>query len=123
MTDFDLHRMWVHAGITGYFAGNEEVAYRLRDKGIPAHAIHVTGIPIMPEFGQALDRIRCARELGIDPDRTTLLLMGGGAGLGQLDQVAERLMNLSLDFQLIVMAGKNIATLIGHRVASRDQIQ
>ena len=111
VTDFDLHRMWVHAGITGYFAGNEEVAYRLRDKGIAAHAIHVTGIPIMPEFGQALDRIRGARELGIDPDHTTLLLMGGGAGLGQLDQVAERLMNLRLDFQLIVMAGKNVAML------------
>ncbi len=119
VTDFDLHRMWVHGGITGYFAGNEEVAYRLRDKGIAAHAIHVTGIPIMPEFGQALDRVVCAREFGIDPARTTLLLMGGGAGLGKLDQVAERLMNLNMDFQLIVMAGMNIATLARLKVLEK----
>lgn len=111
VTDFDLHRMWVHSGITGYFAGNEEVAFRLREKGVPAHAIHVTGIPIMPEFRQPLQRAACARALGIDPARTTLLLMGGGAGLGRLDQVAERLMKLDIDFQLIVMAGRNAAAL------------
>lgn len=111
VTDFDLHRMWVHTGITGYFAGNEEVAHRLRDKGIAADAIHVTGIPVMPEFNQAPDRARCARELGIDPSRPTLLLMGGGAGLGMPDQVAARLMHLKSDFQLIVMAGTNRAAL------------
>ena len=111
VTDFDVHRMWVHNGITGYFAGNEEVAYRLRDKGVPAHAIRVTGIPVMAEFGQAPDRAACARELGIDPTRTTVLLMGGGAGMGKLEQTAERLMQLNCDFQLIVMAGKNLTTL------------
>jgi processive 1,2-diacylglycerol beta-glucosyltransferase len=111
VTDFDLHRMWVHGGIAGYFAANEQVAYRLREKGIPAHAVRVTGIPIMPEFDQVLDRIGCARELGIDPARATLLLMGGGAGLGKLDQIAERLMKLEGNFQLIVMAGRNLDTL------------
>jgi processive 1,2-diacylglycerol beta-glucosyltransferase len=111
VTDFDLHRMWVHNGVTGYFAGNEEVAHRLRDKGISANTIHVTGIPVMSDFKQGLDRTRCARELGIDPVRPTLLLMGGGAGLGMPDQVAERLMQLKSDFQLIVMAGTNRAAL------------
>jgi processive 1,2-diacylglycerol beta-glucosyltransferase len=111
VTDFDLHRMWVHGGITGYFAGNEEVAFRLRDKGVADHAIGVTGIPVMPEFGQAADRAGCAREIGLDPARSTLLLMGGSSGLGALEQVAQRLLALDLDFQLIVMAGSNVATL------------
>ena len=115
VTDFDVHQMWVHNGITGYFAGNEEVAYRLRDKGIASDAICVSGIPVMAEFGQAMDRAACANELGIDPVRTTLLLMGGGAGLGKLEQVAERLMGMNRDFQLIVMAGRNLATLASLR--------
>lgn len=119
VTDFDLHRMWVHVGVTGYFAGNEEVAYRLRDKGVPADAIHVTGIPIMPEFDRVPDRVECARRLGIDPCRATLLLMGGGAGLGQLDQIAERLMMLDMNFQLIVMAGANIAALARLKVLEK----
>ncbi len=111
VTDFDVHRMWVHNGITGYFAGTEEVAYRLRDRGVAANAIRVTGIPIMEAFRQTPDRVVCASELGVDPARMTLLLMGGGAGLGNLDEVAERLLQLNADFQLIVMAGHNIAAL------------
>lgn len=111
VTDFDLHRMWVHENMAGYFAGNEEVAYRMRRCGIAPERIHVTGIPIMPAFGQALDRAACAREFGLDPNTTTFLLMGGGAGLGSLETVAERLLSLEGTFQLIVLAGKNAKAL------------
>jgi len=111
VTDFDLHRMWVQENMAGYFAANEEVAYRMRDQGIPAANISVTGIPIMPVFTQQLDRTTCAQAFGLDPQRTTILLMGGGAGLGSLDTIAERLLGLQADFQLIVLAGKNAPAL------------
>jgi len=118
VTDFDLHRMWVHAGITGYFAANQEVAFRMRAHGIPADAIHVTGIPIMPAFAQTLSRTVCAQEFNLDPSRLTIILMGGGAGLGNLDELAARLLDRSINimntdsqFQLVVLAGKNIKTL------------
>lgn len=111
VTDFDLHRMWVHPHIAGYFAANEEVAYRMRALGIPAQRIHVTGIPIMPAFARPFDRGACARALGLDPARTTLLLMGGGAGLGDLSGVARRLLDLAGEVQLIALAGRNAAQL------------
>ena len=111
VTDFDLHRMWVHEHMAGYFAASEEVADRMRANGIPAESIHVTGIPIMPAFTQSLDRQACAAEFGLDPALRTFMLMGGGAGLGGLDKVAERLLSLPGDFQLIVLAGKNASAL------------
>jgi processive 1,2-diacylglycerol beta-glucosyltransferase len=111
VTDFDLHRMWIHEHMAGYFAANEEVAFRMRAQGINAETIHITGIPIMPAFAQALDRTECAREFGLDPLRTTFLLMGGGAGLGSLDVIADRLLALDANFQLIVLAGRNAAAL------------
>lgn len=111
VTDFDLHRMWVHDHMAGYFAASDEVAFRMQAQGIAAAAVSVTGIPIMPVFGAALDRKVCAAEFGLDPQRTTILLMGGGAGLGSLDTVAERLLALEDGFQLIVLAGKNAAAL------------
>ncbi|MFZ6772836.1 MGDG synthase family glycosyltransferase [Undibacterium sp. SXout7W] len=107
VTDFDLHKMWVHDHMAGYFVANEETAYRVHLNGISKEKIHITGIPIMPEFMQLANRQQCAADLGIDPARTTILLMGGGAGLGQLDQVAEGLLNTQMDIQLIVLAGKN----------------
>lgn len=113
VTDFDLHRMWVQPHIAGYFAGNEEVAFRMRAQGIAPHAIHVTGIPVMPAFGRAPGRAECAEKFGLDPRRMTILLMGGGAGLGRLEEIASSLLRLDPDFQLIVLAGKNISALAG----------
>jgi processive 1,2-diacylglycerol beta-glucosyltransferase len=111
VTDFDLHRMWVHDGMAGYFAANDEVAFRMQAQGIAAEKISVTGIPIMPSFAAVASREECAAEFGLDAKRKTILLMGGGAGLGSLDAVAARLLTLKGDFQLIVMAGKNEAAL------------
>jgi processive 1,2-diacylglycerol beta-glucosyltransferase len=111
VTDFDVHRMWVHGHMAGYFAANDEVAFRMRNMGIAAEAVHVTGIPIMPAFSQALDRSMHARDFGLDPQKMTCLLMGGGEGLGSLTTIAERLLGLEEDFQLVVLAGKNAAAL------------
>ncbi|MDQ0396375.1 MGDG synthase family glycosyltransferase [Labrys monachus] len=106
ITDFDLHRMWVIPRMTGFFAGNEEVAFRLRAHGIDPARIHVTGIPIMPAFAETLDRAACAEALGLDPGRRIYLLMGGGAGLGVVP-LARRLCALDPDVQLVVLAGRN----------------
>jgi processive 1,2-diacylglycerol beta-glucosyltransferase len=112
VTDFDLHRMWVIPHMTGYFAANEEIAFRMRAVGMAAATVHVTGIPIMPAFSQPPKRDECAREFGLDPQQRILLLMGGGAGVGNLEQVAASLLALEVgDFQLIVLAGKNAAAL------------
>ena len=120
VTDFDLHRMWVQPHVTGYFAANDEVAFRMREQGIAAHAIHVAGIPTMPAFARTHDRAECARALGLDPDLPTFLLMGGGAGLGGLSRVAQQLLAIPGNFQLIALAGKNAIELAAlQRLAAR----
>lgn len=111
ITDFDLHGMWIVPDMAGYFAASDEVAFRAHARGIARAKTHVTGIPIMPAFGEPLSRISCAIEAGLDAKRTTILLMGGGAGLGGLDDVAERLLARSTDFQLVALAGRNAAML------------
>jgi processive 1,2-diacylglycerol beta-glucosyltransferase len=65
----------------------------------------------MPAFGRPPGRAACAAQFGLAPERTTFLLMGGGDGLGRLGTVAERLMALDGDFQLIALAGKNARAL------------
>lgn len=107
VTDFDVHALWVHQHLTGYFAASDEVAWRMVERGIPAGNVHVTGIPIMPAFGETLSRAACAAELGLDPAKTTLLMMSGGAGIGGIERLAERLLRLDRDFQLVALAGRN----------------
>lgn len=120
VTDFDLHRMWIHPHVAGYFAASDEVAFRMRAAGIAPDAIHVAGMPTMPAFSLPHARAGCARELGLDPARTTLLLMGGGAGLGGLSRIARQLLAIPGDFQLIAVAGRNAAELAAlERLAPR----
>lgn len=111
VTDFDVHALWVHPHLTGYCVAAEEVAWRLRDRGIGDTPVTVTGIPIMPAFSQPLDRASCAKEFGLDPKRTTFLMMSGGFGVGAIDQLAERLLGIDADFQLIALAGRNAELL------------
>ena len=108
ITDFDAHRIWVQPGVTGYLVGIEEVAFRLRAAGIEPTAIHVTGLPIMKEFALPLDRRQSAMTMGLDPARQTVLLMGGGAGIGDLLCLAQRLLSISPALQLIALTGRNL---------------
>ena len=107
VTDFDLHRMWIMPNMAGYFAGNDEIAERMRQMIAPSAQIHSTGIPIMPAFGEAPDAAAARAQFGLDPARRMVLLMGGGAGMGGLDDVARTLLAIEQDFQLVVLAGKN----------------
>jgi processive 1,2-diacylglycerol beta-glucosyltransferase len=111
VTDFDVHTLWVQPNMAGYFAASAEVACRMADRGIPPETIHCTGIPIMPVFAQPLSRQACAAALGLAPDRPTLLMMSGGYGIGDIERLAERLLKLALDFQIVALAGRNEALL------------
>ena len=107
VTDFDLHSLWVQENIRGYFVACDEVAWRLVNRGIAANQIHETGIPIMPAFGGSFDRNSCASEFGLDPTRPIVLLMSGSTGIGPCEILAEYVLDLEEDFQLIVLAGRN----------------
>ena len=107
VTDFDLHGLWVHEHMSGYFAASEEVAFRMEQRGIPKETISVTGIPIMPVFGQPLSRKECAGELGLDPAVPTIIVMSGGLGVGGISSLTEQLLNMEENFQIIALAGKN----------------
>jgi processive 1,2-diacylglycerol beta-glucosyltransferase len=111
VTDFDVHALWVHPGVDHYCVASDEVAFRLADRGVPAEKIHVTGIPVMPQFTAPLERAICARELGLAADKFTVLMMAGGAGVGGLDELAARLLQLPHDLQLVALAGRNAELL------------
>ena len=111
VTDFDVHALWVHSHVDRYCVANEEVAFRLADRGVPRERITVTGIPVMPQFSAPLDRAICAGELGLKPETFTVLMMAGGAGVGGLDMLAERVLRLPDSPQLVALAGRNAELL------------
>ena len=113
VTDFDVHGLWIHPHMEGYFVATDEIAWRIAARGISAERTRVTGIPIMPQFSEVPPRAQCAVELGLDPHKTTLLVMSGGSGVGGIEVLTERLAALPHDLQIVVLAGRNETLLAG----------
>lgn len=111
VTDFDVHLLWSHPHMTGYAVAAEEVACRISERDIAPAQVAVTGIPIASVFSQRLDRATCAAELGIDPHKTTFLMMSGGYGVGAIDQLTQRILSIPGDFQVVALAGRNAELL------------
>jgi processive 1,2-diacylglycerol beta-glucosyltransferase len=107
LTDFDGHPAWIGRGIDLYLAPTDEVAAELRERGLETGRVAVTGIPLRLPFerlrAEAPDRAR----LGLARDRFTILLLGGGLGLGPIAEAAQALCRLKGPIQLVVIAGSN----------------
>ncbi len=107
VTDFDLHSLWVQPDITGYFAANPEVAYKLRERGVDPGAIHTTGIAVSPVFSEPRSKTVCRRELGLHPELPTALILSGGTRIGTVADIAGRLLKNNDLLQVIALAGNN----------------
>lgn len=107
ITDFAVHRLWVYSEVDCYFVAAPEMRDDLLKQGVSAEKICVTGIPIDSRFSASVDRLTGIRDLGLADDRFTVLVMGGGMGLGGLQQAMEVLNTLPVDLQMVVVAGKN----------------
>ena len=107
MTDFDLHAMWLCRHCEHYFTHLEETAVHLSAVGVPRERITVSGIPIDRRFGEALDRAKLRERLGLDPERTTLLLSTGGFGVGPVERIVSDLLEMGRPAELLVVSGRN----------------
>ncbi len=75
---------------------------------VPRRKISVTGQPVSPDFAKRIgkrDEVR--RQLGLDDNLLTVLLIGGGDGMGRLEITARHLGLSNLPVQLLVVCGRN----------------
>ena len=78
------------------------------EHGVPADKIRVTGLPIRLQFAEPNEPRPAVRaRLGLQPDQRTVLLMGGGQGMGNLGEIARAVGFSGLNVQMIVVAGRN----------------
>lgn len=113
ITDFDVNGFWVHPEVDFFLVAHEDVAKKIRRRfGVPDEVIFRTGIPIDPVFSKTQPPKSVVRRmLGLDPDRFTILLMGGGIGLGPIEECLHHLRRKLPAAQLVVITGKNRSLL------------
>ena len=97
LTDFSLHEIWIYGGVDLYFVATEEMKTELEQHG--NYKVFATGIPIRSQFNA---EYRMKNE-----EFETVLIMGGGLGLGAFEETIKNLDNLESRIKIIVVTGNN----------------
>lgn len=110
VTDYVTHGFWVEPACERYYAPCEAVANDLWRRGVPRAAIRVTGMPVDPAFARPLERDEARLALGIPAARKSILVLGGGLGMGPVAEIVSALgARVDLPIAIDVVCGKNAA--------------
>jgi processive 1,2-diacylglycerol beta-glucosyltransferase len=108
-TDFETHRLWVHAPCELYFTATDEGALYLQHWGVPAGTTRVTGIPVHPSFAEGKTLSECLKRQGLVGDRPVVLQLAGGFGVGPIATIYEQLLTIPRPLEIVAVAGRNEA--------------
>lgn len=109
VTDMDIHAMWLCRHYSNYFVALEETREHLHRLGFDKSSVHVTGIPVAPQFKVRKDKMEMREKFGLAPDLPTIYMSSGGYGVGRTEEIIEALTAVKTDCQLLAMCGNNQA--------------
>lgn len=110
ITDFIPHRSYVNDGVSAYITASQEGKDLLTDTyNIPPGNVFFYGHPVYDRFYEENGKPReeVLSSLGLSPERLTVLVMAGSFGVTDILKIYEKLVNINVDYQLIVITGKN----------------
>ena len=83
-------------------------ALECRRMGLKEHQLTQYGLPIRPDFSKALpSKLFLRSRLGMNPTLPAVLLVGGGEGMGKLEQTVSEIAALGTKCQIVVICGRN----------------
>lgn len=107
VTDFAVHQAYISNGIDAYVVSTDDMIGQFMERGIPIDKIFPFGIPIKQGFYKDIDRQAAFAAEGLDPDIPTVLIMAGSFGVTDILKIYHKIINSKVDFQVIVITGKN----------------
>jgi processive 1,2-diacylglycerol beta-glucosyltransferase len=107
ITDFVAHPFWICPEIDFYIVANESIKNDLITRGINYKKIAVSGVPVDPSFLQAYNKTSLMTKLGLSSNSKKVMVMGGGWGLGGLEEILLSIEKLDMPLDVLVITGKN----------------
>lgn len=106
VTDFTVHPFWESTELDYYVTADALLENQMKKKGIPAEKIIPYGIPIRSSFSKKMPKEEARRTLGIE-NKTTVLVMMGSMGFGNLVKDIRAIDEMDEDFQILCVCGNN----------------
>ena len=107
------HPWWFHRGVDLCFVPSDRLHKKALRRGLTEDQIREYGLPVRPSFWQTPRKKEVlVNELGLDEGRKTVLVVGGGDGVGSLGKIVEATANeLGRECpggaQVVAVCGKN----------------
>ena len=108
ITDYCIHPFWEEVPTVEYIVtASSSFAYTAEHRGISPERLLPFGIPVAERFSRKCNQREARRQLGLDEDQTTILVMGGSMGHGDILRNVARIDAMGRDYQLVCICGNN----------------
>jgi 1,2-diacylglycerol 3-beta-galactosyltransferase len=103
-----IHHWWLCPDVDLCLVPTEQVRQLALEAGLAPEKVRMVGIPVDLKLANpAKTKAELRREMGLEEDLFTVLLVGGGEGMGDVFPIARAVAQASLDLQLVVVTGRN----------------
>ena len=107
MTDYAPHKAWINDKVDAYIVANDDMVTKMVTEGVDSRCIYPYGIPVDEVFFEEKEKQLVIEDLGLDKSLPTILMMAGSFGVSNVFDVYENIIDIDLDFQIILVTGKN----------------
>jgi len=106
VTDFTIHPFWEEADLDYYITADALLNHQMSKKGIDLNKVKPLGIPIDMKFAIKQSPSEARKALGFE-DKTTVLVMSGSMGYGNVASTIAQIDRLPWDLQIVSVCGNN----------------
>lgn len=107
ITDYRAHSFWLSRYVDQYIVGSAYTKEDFIRRGISPGRIFDYGIPCAKSFSEKQDTGYLNTKTGLQPQKTTVFILGGGFGVGPIKRLVLCLDEIKEDIQAIVVCGYN----------------
>ncbi|MDP3730490.1 MAG: glycosyltransferase, partial [Candidatus Omnitrophota bacterium] len=90
-----------------YVVASKEAKADLIGWRVDPAKIKVIGIPVEPVFSRKLDKAKTLEKLNLRSDMFTILAIGGGFGVGPIEDIVRAINEISKPVQVVAICGHN----------------
>jgi 1,2-diacylglycerol 3-beta-galactosyltransferase len=103
------HAMWFDKRSDLILVPTQMALESALENHMESEKVRVVGQPISERHGQVLsDKTSLRQKFGWQVDKFTVLLMGGGEGMGPLAETARAIDEAGIDMNLVIVSGRNV---------------
>lgn len=107
VTDFAIHQVYINEGVNAYIVSSREMVDQIVSRGVDRVKVYPYGIPVKQGFFKEIDRKTTFESEGLDESIPTVLIMAGSFGVSDILKIYHKIVKSPVDFQIIVITGKN----------------